>query len=51
MPGFGRFRGARRALAGVEAMAMSAEGEVGAAPADDAPARRVFVRQVFGLAA
>ncbi len=49
--GFQRFRTARRTLAGVEAMAMLAQGRVRAAPANDLPAQRAFVHQVFGLAA
>ena len=51
MLGFGTFRTARRTLAGVEAMAMLAKGQVRAVPADDMPAQRAFVHQVFGLAA
>ncbi len=51
MLGFKRFVTARRALAGVEAMAMLAKGQVRAAPRDDMPAQRAFVHQVFGLAA
>jgi hypothetical protein len=39
---------ARRTLAGVEAMAMLAKGQVHAAPADDVPGQRAFVHQVFG---
>ncbi len=42
---------ARRTLAGVEAMAMLVKGQVRAVPADDIPAQRAFVHQVFGLAA
>jgi transposase, IS6 family len=41
----------RRTLAGVEAMAMLAKGQVRAVPGDDMPAQRAFVHQVFGLAA
>ena len=44
-------RAARRALAGVEALAMLAKGQVRAAPRDDMPAQRTFVHQLFGLAA
>jgi transposase, IS6 family len=41
----------RRTLAGVEAMAMLAKGQVRAVPGDDMPAQRAFVHQIFGLAA
>jgi transposase, IS6 family len=51
MLGFKRFVTARRTLAGVEAMAMLAKGQVRAAPANDMPAQRTFVHRVFGLAA
>jgi transposase, IS6 family len=51
MLGFQSFRTARRTLAGVEAMAMLTKGQVRAAPGTDLPAQRVFVRQIFGLAA
>lgn len=51
MLGFGSFWTARRTLAGVEAMAMLAKGQVRAVPANVAPAQRAFVHQVFGLAA
>ena len=51
MLGFQGFRTARRTLAGVEAMAMLAKGQVRAVPRDDMPARRAFVHRVFGLAA
>jgi transposase-like protein len=51
MLGFESFRTARRTLAGVEAMAMLAKGQVRAAPADDISAQWIFVHQVFGLAA
>jgi transposase, IS6 family len=51
MLGFGSFRTARRTLAGVEARAMLAKGQVRAVPADDISAQRIFVHQVFGLAA
>ena len=51
MLGFKRFTTARRMLAGVEAMAMLAKGQVRAVPATDLPAQRAFVHQVFGLAA
>jgi hypothetical protein len=42
---------ARRTLAGVEAMAMLAKGQVRGVPATDRPAQRAFVHRVFGLAA
>jgi transposase, IS6 family len=51
MLGFQSFRTARRTLAGVEAMAMLAKGQVRAVPRDDMPAQRIVVHQVFGLAA
>jgi transposase, IS6 family len=51
MLGFKGFRTARRTLAGVEAVAMLAKGQVRAAPANDLPAQRAFIHQVFGLAA
>jgi hypothetical protein len=51
MLGFKRFVTARRTLAGVEAMAMLAKGQVRAAPANDVPAQRAFVAGLFGLAA
>ena len=51
MLGFKRFRTARRTLAGVEALAMLAKGQVRAAPANDLPAQRAFVAGLFGLAA
>ena len=51
MLGFGGFRTARRALAGVEAVAMLAKGQVRAVPANDISAQRAFVHRVFGLAA
>ena len=51
MLGFKRFATARRTLAGVEAMAMLAKGQVRAVPANDISAQRIFVHQVFGLAA
>jgi hypothetical protein len=40
-----------RTLAGVEATAMLARGQVCAVPASDMPAQRAFVHQLFGLAA
>jgi hypothetical protein len=51
MLGFKRFATARRTPAGVEAMAMLAMGQVRAVPADDVPAQRIFIRQVFGRVA
>ena len=51
MLGFQSFWTARRTLAGVEAMAMLTKGQVRVVPADDMPAQRAFVHQVFGLAA
>jgi IS6 family transposase len=51
MLGFQSFRTARRTLAGVEAMAMLAKGQVRAVPGDDMPAQRAFVHRVFGLSA
>ena len=51
MLGFESFVTARRTLAGVEAMAMLAKGQVRAAPANDMPVQRTFVHQLFGLAA
>ena len=51
MLGFKRFVTARRALAGVEAMAMLAKGQVRAVPINDLPAQRTFVHRVFGFAA
>src|SRR5829696_4399959 len=51
MLGFGSFWTAWRTLAGVEAMAMLAKGQVRAVPANDMPAQRAFIHQTFGLAA
>jgi hypothetical protein len=51
MLGFGSFRTARRTLAGVEAMAMLAKGQVRTMPGNDMPAQRAFIHQVFDLAA
>jgi IS6 family transposase len=51
MLGFQGFWTARRTLAGVEAMAMLAKGQVRAVPANDISAQRTFVHRVFGLAA
>ena len=49
--GFQGFWTARRTLAGVEAMAMLAKGQVRAVAATDVPAQRAFVAGLFGLAA
>jgi hypothetical protein len=49
LDGFSRAEAAR--LAGIEAMAMLAKGQVRAVPANDLPAQRTFVHRVFGLAA
>ena len=51
MLGFQCFWTAKRTLAGIEAMAMLAKGQVRAVPRDDMPAQRAFVQQIFGLAA
>jgi transposase, IS6 family len=51
MLGFKGFWTARRALAGVEAMAMLTKGQVRVVPANDTLAQRAFVHRVFGLAA
>ena len=51
MLGFQGFWTAKRTLAGIEAMAMLAKGQVRAVPRDDMPAQRAFVQQIFGLAA
>jgi hypothetical protein len=51
MLGFGRFWTARRALAGLEVMAMLPKGQVRGVRGDDMPGQRAFVHQVFGLAA
>jgi IS6 family transposase len=51
MLGFQNFWTARRTLAGVEAMAMLGKGQARGAPANDMPARRAFVGEVFGVAA
>ena len=50
MLGFQDFWTARRTLVGVEAMAMVVKGQVRAVPANDMPAQRAFVHQVFGVA-
>jgi transposase-like protein len=51
MLGFESFRTAQRTLAGVEAMAMLAKGQVRAVPGNGMPAQRAFVHQIFGLPA
>jgi transposase, IS6 family len=51
MLGFQSFWTAKRMLAGIEAMAMLAKGQVRAVPKGDMPAQRAFVQQIFGLAA
>ncbi len=51
MLGFKRFVMARHTLAGIEAIAMLAKGQVRAVPANDISAQRAFVHQIFGLAA
>ena len=51
MLGFKRFATARRALAGVEAMAMLAKGQVRGVGPGDASAQRAFVLRIFGVAA
>jgi IS6 family transposase len=51
MLGFASFWTARRTLAGVEAMAMLAKGQVRAVPVNDMPAQRTFVAGLFGRAA
>ncbi len=51
MLGFQGFWTARRTLAGVEAMAMLAKGQVRAVPGGDMPAQQAFVHRIFGLAA
>jgi hypothetical protein len=45
------FATARRALAGVEAVAVLAKGQVRGVRPSDAPAQRAFVHRLFGLAA
>jgi hypothetical protein len=46
-----RLRHGEADVGGVEAMAMLAKGQVRAAPANDIPAQRTFVANLFGLAA
>ena len=50
MLGFKGFATARRALAGIEAMAMLAKGQVRRVRPHDGPAQRAFVRRLFGIA-
>ena len=51
MLGFKHFATARRALAGIEAMAMLAKGQVRAVRPADGTAQRAFVLRIFGVAA
>jgi transposase-like protein len=51
MLGFQCFWAAKRTLAGIEAMAMLAKGQVRAVPRGDMPAQQSFVQQIFGLTA
>src|SRR5215213_6656327 len=51
MLGFQGFWTARRTLAGVEAVAMLAKGQVRGVSGNDMPAQRAFVHRIFGLAA
>ena len=51
MLGFQGFWTARRTLAGVEAMAMLAKGQVRTVPGNDMPAQCTFVHRIFGFAA
>ncbi len=51
MLGFQGFWTAKRTLAGVEAMAMLAKGQVRTVPRDDMLAQQAFVHEIFGLAA
>jgi IS6 family transposase len=51
MLGFQGFWTAKRTLAGIEAMAMLAKGQVRAVPRGDMPAQRSFVQQIFGITA
>ena len=51
MLGFKGFATARRALAGIEAMARLAKGQVRRVSADDAAAQRAFVLRIFEVAA
>ena len=51
MLGFKRFVTARRTLAGIEAMAMLAKGQVRAVSANDIRAQQAFVHRIFGLPA
>src|SRR5215208_6786634 len=51
MLGFQGFWTAKRTLAGIEGMAMLANGQVRAVPRGDMPAQQAFVQQIFGLTA
>ena len=51
MLGFQGFWTAKRTLAGIEAIAMLAKGQVRAVPRGDMPAQRSFVQQIFGITA
>ena len=51
MLGLQCFWTAKRTLAGIEAMAMLAKGQVRAVLREDMPAQRSFVHQLFGLTA
>jgi transposase, IS6 family len=51
MLGLQSFWTAWRTLAGIEAVVMLTKGQVHAVPANDMLAQRVFVHQLFGLAA
>ena len=51
MLGFRDFGTARRTLAGVEAMAMLAKGQVCGVCSDVMPGQRTFVAGLFGVAA
>src|SRR4051794_35111741 len=51
MLGFQSFWTMRRTLAGVEAMAMLAKGQVRGVSGNDMPAQRAFVHRILGLAA
>ena len=51
MLGLQSFWTAWRTLAGIEAVVMLTKGQVRAVPANDMSAQRIFVHQVFGLAA
>jgi transposase-like protein len=51
MLGFRCFWTAKRTLAGIEAMAMLAKGQVRAVPRGDMPAQRALVQKIFGITA